>query len=573
MNYNWEISQIDDKTVSSVAEEFQLPNAIAKIMVQRGINSRKKSRQFFYPDASQLHDPYLMQGMKQAVARINKLIENNGTLLLFGDYDVDGTTGTAAMYLFFKKLGVDVHFYIPDREREGYGVSLNGIDFAVGIGAELMITCDCGITAVDQTEYANSKGIDVIITDHHKQDEELPNATAILNPNQNNCTYPFKGLCGAGVAFKLLSAICISRDLSQDYALKYTDLITLGIATDLVPVLDENRYIVQHGLLSMEKGANCGLNALIETSGFSGKEITVGRLVFWIAPKINAAGRLGDASRAVKLMTTNNPVKAKLTAEELEQENKRRQNVTSEIVENSIYNIHANADRDKEKATIVKGDGWHHGVIGIVASRIKEDYNKPTIIISFDEDGIGRGSCRSIPGFDIHNALGKCRHLLEGFGGHPMAAGLSLKKDNYKKFYQTFQDIATQEINEKMLTPRIKVDTSLNISEINSRMMKFLKALAPFGPGNMRPKFIGKSVKLRGLPRIIGKNNDTLKFTVTENKSLMEAIAFRMEKKYEHLISGKPIHLIFEVGENDWNGQQRIQLEVKDIKSGEIPCA
>lgn len=568
MNYIWEIKETSQEDLQLVVDEFKLPETIATIMAQRGIKNREISRSFFYPDLNKLHDPFLMLGMETAVKYLQELIQNNKTILLFGDYDVDGTTGTSTMYLFFKSIGVDVHYYIPDRMNEGYGLSELGIDFGVEIGADLLITCDCGITAVDQVNYANSKNLNVIITDHHKQSDVLPDAFSIINPNQNNCNYPFKGLCGAGVALKLIMAICQKMGLPQEKALKYTDIVTLGIAADIVPIVDENRIIAADGLKKIENNNNPGITALLNTGRLNGKEITIGRLVFWVAPKINAAGRLGDAGRAVNLMTTSNTILAKRIANELEKENKRRQEITINTVEDCFFQLQENPNFINEKAIILSKLNWHHGVVGIVASKIKESYNKPTIIISFDENGIGRASCRSISGFDIHAALGKCSEFLLGFGGHPMAAGFSIKKDQLKAFYKCFQNIVLENLSDEQLIPKLKVDTFLNVSDINSRFLKFLKSMSPHGPGNMRPKFISKKVNLKGMPRIIGKNSDTLKFSVQDNKSVYEAIGFNMVDKYEYLLSGDPIDMVFEVGENEWNGKRSIQLEVKDIKPG-----
>jgi len=569
MNYNWEIKQTSEDSLQQVIDEFKLPKSIATIMAQRGIIDRENSRNFFYPDLNNLHDPFLMLGMEKSVTYIQKLIEEKKTILLFGDYDVDGTTGTSTMFLFFKSLGVDVHYYIPNRLNEGYGLSNKGIDFAVEIGAKLLITCDCGITAVDKVEYANSKGLNVIITDHHKQSEILPDAFSIINPNQNKCNYPFKGLCGAGVALKLILAICRKIGIPDENALKYTDLVTLGIAADIVPMIDENRIIANDGIRRIELKENIGINALLNSGGLNGKEITIGRLVFWVSPKINAAGRLGDAGRAVKLMTTTNPILARRIADDLEKENKRRQEITINTVENCLFQVQSNSNIDNEHAVILFKEGWHHGVVGIVASKIKENFNKPTIIISLDETGIGRASCRSIPGFDIHSALSKCSEFLVGFGGHPMAAGFSIEKKNIEPFYKAFQKIAFELIKPEQLTPRINIDYSLDINEINSRFLKFLKSMAPYGPRNMRPKFLSRKVNLKGMPRLIGKKNDTLKFSIQDNKSVYDAIGFNLVEKYEYLLSGEPVDLVFEIGENEWNGKKSIQLEIKDIKPKE----
>ncbi|MAJ43480.1 MAG: single-stranded-DNA-specific exonuclease RecJ [Candidatus Marinimicrobia bacterium] len=568
MNYNWQIKKSLKDEVNQIINEFNVPESIAIIMAQRGIIDRKISKDFFYPNLKKLHNPFLMLGMEKAVNYIKELAENNKSIVIFGDYDVDGTTATSTLYLFFKSIGVDVYFYIPNRINEGYGLSRLGIDFAINIGADLLITCDCGITAIDEVEYANTQNLNIIITDHHKQGSILPKAYSIINPNQDECTYPFKGLCGAGVALKLILAICKKMEIDESKALEYTDIVTLGIAADIVPIVDENRIIAADGIRRIELKQNLGINALLTSGRLSVKQVTIGRLVFWVAPKINAAGRLGDAGRAVKLLTTNNPLLAKRIAEDLEKENKKRQDITLNTVEDCYFMVQENSNFKKEKVIILSKRNWHHGVVGIAASKVKECYNKPAIIISFDENGVGRGSCRSIPGFNIHEALGKCSNYLIGYGGHPMAAGLSIKESNMKLFSKVFQELAEESISDQQLVPYLKVDSELSMKDINSRFIKFLKSMSPYGPGNTRPKFLSKKVKLKGIPRIIGKNSDTLKFTVHDGRSFYEAIGFNMVEKYEYLLSGEPINIVFEIGENEWNGKNSIQLEVKDIKLG-----
>ena len=568
MKYNWKLKETSEIDLQNIVNEFNLPKSIATIMAQRGIFDREISRNFFYPDLKKLHNPFLMSGMEKSVIYIKEIIKNKKTIVIFGDYDVDGTTATSALYLFFKSIGVDVHYYIPNRLNEGYGLSKLGIDFTVNIGAELLITCDCGITAIEEVDYANSKSLNVIITDHHKQGSKLPNAFSIINPNQNNCDYPFKGLCGAGVALKLIIAICQKLEIDEHEALKYTDIITLGIAADIVPIVDENRIIAADGIRKIELKQNLGINALLKSARLTSKDITIGRLVFGVNPKINAAGRLGDAGRAIKLLTTQNHILAEKIANDLEKENKHRQTITLKTVEDCYFQVQENNNFKNKNAIILSKNKWHHGVVGIAASKIKENYNKPTIIISFDENGIGRGSCRSIPGFDIHNALGKCADYLIGFGGHPMAAGLSIEKSKMESFTHIFQKFAKESITDEQLVPKLTIDTKLNVKDINSRLIKFLKSMSPYGPGNIRPKFLAQKVNLKGIPKIIGKNSDTLKFTVQDDRSAFEAIGFSMIDKYEFLLSGEPIDMVFEIGENEWNGKKSIQLEIKDIKPG-----
>lgn len=564
----WIFKTVDEDCVNQVAETFKLPQTIARVMSIRGINSRAESKDFFYPDIHQLHDPFLMADMDKAVERILSAISNKKSILIFGDYDVDGTTSAAFLNLFFRSINVDVHYYIPSRENEGYGVSKQGIDYAKYIGADILITCDCGINAFEQIEYANEKGLDVIITDHHKPEKTLPNAFAIVNPNRFDCSYPFKGLCGASVVFKLALGICEKGEYDPKYVWKNSDVVTLGIAADLVPIQDENRIIVHHGIQQMNKKTNLGITALQKTGGLLGKDITVGRLVFWMAPKINAAGRLGDASRAVKLLTTQNPVLAKKIAEELEEENNRRKDITLKITNDALYMVKTNCDLENENAIVLGHKNWHPGVIGIVASRIKEEFARPAIIISL-EDAESRGSCRSIRGFDMVDALGECKNYLTGFGGHPIAAGLSMKSSDFNSFKQNFIKVANEKISTEDLIPAIYVDSKLNLEDVNDRMLNFLHSMEPYGPGNMRPVFVSSNLSIDGIPKLLGRDQNTLKFSVKQNKTPIESIGFNMAEHYEKLIQNSPIDIAYVIGENDWNGRKYIQLELKDIKLSE----
>ena len=561
----WIFKTVDEDCVNQVAETFNLPRTIARVMSIRGINSRNDSKDFFYPDIHQLHDPFLMADMDKAVERILSAISDNKSILIFGDYDVDGTTSAAFLALFFRSINVEAHYYIPSREKEGYGVSNQGIDYAKYIGADILITCDCGINAFEKVEYANEKGLDVIITDHHKPGKTLPAAYAIVNPNRFDCSYPFKGLCGASVVFKLALGICEKGGFDPKLVWKNSDVVTLGIAADLVPIQDENRIIVHHGIQQMNKKTNLGITALQKTGGLLGKDITIGRLVFWMAPKINAAGRLGDASRAVKLLTTQNPVLAKKIAEELEQENNRRKDITLKITNDALYMVKSNCDLENENAIVLGHKSWHPGVIGIVASRIKEEFARPAIIISLD-DAESKGSCRSIRGFDMVDALGECKDYLTGFGGHPIAAGFSMKSSDFDSFKQKFIKVANEKISTDDLIPTIYVDSKLNLEELNDRMIKFLHSMEPYGPGNMRPVFVSSNLSIDGIPKLLGRDQNTLKFSVKQNKTPFESIGFNMAEHYEKLIQNTPIDIAYVIGENDWNGRKYIQLELKDIK-------
>ena len=432
-NFIWKYKNHNSEEINKISKDFAVPNSIATIMSLKLITNEKKSSSFFDSDLKFLHNPLLMLDMDKAIGRVLHSQKNNELILIIGDYDADGTTAASVLYLYFKSINIDVEYYIPNRQTEGYGVSINAIDYAHKIGAKLIITCDCGITAIEQIEYAKKYNIDTIITDHHKQKDELPKAFAILNPNRKDCNYPFKGLCGAGVAFKL--CLGVNNELENDIqdVLQYTDLVAIATTADVVPIIDENRLIVKEGLKNIIQGRNKGIRALLRVSKLDTNSINVGKLGYWFIPKINAAGRLGDAARAVKLFTTNNPQFANEIAIDLENENEKRKLITMQHENDAKRIINDSINFDKDKIIILYKDDWHFGVVGIVASRVKELYNRPTIILS-KEDGVYKGSCRSIGGYDIVNALHECSDILENYGGHPMAAGLSIKEKNLKSF-------------------------------------------------------------------------------------------------------------------------------------------
>ncbi|MEA1880938.1 MAG: single-stranded-DNA-specific exonuclease RecJ, partial [Candidatus Marinimicrobia bacterium] len=419
----WNIKHPSEGLVSSLKQEFNTSDIIAKVMANRGVESLENSRDFFNPSLDQLHDPFMMKNMDIAVNRIMQNIQDEIPILAFGDYDVDGTTGASLLYLGLNELNAKVEFYIPDRETEGYGLSAGGIDYAKSIGADLLITCDCGINAFDPVDYANQKQIDIIITDHHIPAKKLPSAFAVLNPKQKGCEYPFKGLCGCGVAFKLISALSEKSGIEQNVGLNYLDLVALATSADMVPILGENRVLVQGGLEKLEQAEKPGIRQLLVQTGLAGESLNVGKLVFGLAPKINAAGRMGDANRTVELLTTSNKARAKELVSILVRENKRRQLIQEDVVNDAIRLVHSQIDLEQDKVVIIGSRGWHPGVIGIVASRIKDEFSRPAIIISFDEEGIGKGSARSIPKLDLYDALTHVSQFLDGYGGHPMAAG------------------------------------------------------------------------------------------------------------------------------------------------------
>ena len=506
-----------------------------------------------------------MQDMDIATDRIINNINLKRPILIYGDYDVDGTTGASMLYLAITELGGKVTPYIPNREKEGYGLSKTGIDKAKELDINLIVTCDCGINAFEPIDYANSLKIDVIITDHHIPDKTLPNAFAVLNPKRVDCEYPFKDLCGGGVAFKLACAISEKLNKPADLMYNYLDLVTLGTCADMVAIKDENRAIVKKGLKLLSNGTKPGVNALLKLVGLEGKSISVGQLVFGVAPKINAAGRLGDANRSVELLTTDDKQRAKLLANELLQENHNRQIIQQEVVDAAFNMINANIDLKTERAIVLAGKEWHPGVIGIVASKVKEEYHRPTVIISYDKNGIGKGSARSISGLDLYSALSaSSKHLID-FGGHAMAAGLTVKEKSFEGFKKEFTKYVNNIINDEQLIPSIKLEGILKLKDINSRFIDFLDKLAPYGPGNMRPSFASKRVEIVGNPRVIG-NGDHIIFKVRQGQKVISVIGFNMSQHYEKLIKGRPVDLAYVVEINEWQGRESVQLNVRDIK-------
>jgi single-stranded-DNA-specific exonuclease len=560
----WKIKIPDPQLVSRIQQEFNCSQIIASVMANRNILSKEEAQKFFSPSLESLHDPFLMQDMDKAADRLADCIKNRQNILVFGDYDVDGTTGASTLGLFINSAGGNSEVYVPDRETEGYGLSTQGVDKAEKIGAELIITSDCGITGHDSVDYANSRDIDVIITDHHMPSPELPNAYAVLNPKRDDCSYPFKGLCGGGVTLKLAEAVAIMLEIDPELVYSHLDLITLGTSADLVPILDENRAIVHHGLKSLKKTEKPGLHALLEVSNLLEKELTVGRLIFGVAPRINAAGRLGDANRAVALFSTDNPIEAAEIARDLDEENRNRQDIQQTIVDEALLKVNSECDLQNENAIVLWEEGWHQGVIGIVASRIKEEFHRPTVIIAM-ENGVGKGSARSIYNFDLYENFTNCAAHLDGFGGHPMAAGMTISKSNLPLFRETFINLANNALSESDLVGTLTIETEMKLSDINGRFMEFLDKLAPFGPGNMRPQFVSRKVEIAGKPRLVG-NGDHLKFRAKQNSKTFDAIAFNMGKHYSDLLSGKPFDLAFVVEENEWQGRKSIQLNIRDIK-------
>ncbi|MFP4547107.1 MAG: single-stranded-DNA-specific exonuclease RecJ [Fidelibacterota bacterium] len=564
MNYKWKIKKADSKKVEEVAKKHNLSLLISRILINKGIEDIE---QFLNPTLDKLYDPFLMKDMDRAVERIKTAVNKKEKILVFGDYDVDGTTSTALLILTLQELGMNPDFYIPNRENEGYGLSVTGINLAIEKGVNVILTCDCGINAIDEVEYARANNIDVVITDHHEPMEILPNAIAIVDPKRKDCDYPFKELCGAGVAFKFLQALITEFDFNEEALFKHLDLVAIGTAADIVPLVDENRILVSEGLRRMSGTRKTGIQSLLKVSNFSeNQNIRVSNIVFGAAPRINAAGRLDEASQAVKLLISENPNEAGMIAQNLDKINLERRNIERKTVDAAIMELKYSQDLEKDKIIVLHKNGWHQGVIGIVASKLKEMYNRPVIMISIDK-GVGRGSGRSIKSFDLHDALKECSGYLENYGGHVMAAGLTIKEDKIELFAKKMKEVANAQITDEMLKPVLEIDSEVSFLDINQQNIYYLNKMAPFGPANMRPKLISRNVTISGIPRIIGEKH--VKFRACQNKIVISAIGWKLGKYYELLISNRPLDIAFVIEENEYRGLREIQLNVKDIKYSE----
>ena len=561
---HWIFKEYDNEKLLIFSRSLNLDPLFAKILLTRGIVNNEQLDNFFDPDPDKMHDPFIMKDMDKAVKRIHEALLQNERILIYGDYDVDGITSASVLYLFFKRLGGDVTYYIPDREKEGYGLSQEGIDFAAGENIHLIITCDCGINAVDVIKYADDMGLEVIVTDHHQPSPELPPAVAILNPKRNDDNYPEKNLCGAGVAFKLIQAYCHHFNIDEELANDYLDLVALGTAADIVSLTGENRIIMSEGLRQINTGKNrIGLAALMNVSRIRPEEMDVTKIVFGIAPRLNAVGRLGEASRAVKLLTTEDSEVAREYSEILNDENIQRRTIEKEVMEEAVQEIDKKYPDELPKILVLFRPNWHSGVIGIVASKIKEQFNRPVIMIAFQDD-IGKGSGRSINGFDLYGALHANSKWLKTFGGHIMAAGLTIARDNLELFIEDLISFADEIISDDLLIPKIYIDAEVDIEQIDTNLLKFLDRMRPFGPGNMRPKFCLRNV-MSTYPRIVGENH--LKFRVRKNNRSLDCIAWNQGDQMA-LVNNpqKTVDIVFVPTMNEWNGTRSMQLIVKAIK-------
>ncbi len=566
MEKTWILDEAPPGEIKLLADKLGVAPAVAHLLWHRDLATLEAARQFFNPDLSDLHDPFLMKDMDVAVVAIQDQLRHARPIMILGDYDVDGTTGASILYLFLKSLGLPCSVYIPDRETEGYGVSNQAADTAVAKGVDLVITCDCGITAVETIQYARDKGVRFIVSDHHIPGETLPPAIAVLNPKRSDCDYPNKNLCGAGVAFKLVQGLGQEEDIDFHRCSQLLDLAAIGTSADLVPIIGENRVMVAKGLELIAAGSRPGVDALKEVAGVRKETIQVTDVVFGLAPRINAVGRLGEATRAVRLLTAEDQVTASQLSRVLDTENENRKSIETQIVDEAIRMANAKVDPREKKGLVLYREGWHHGVIGIVASKLKERFWVPVIMIAVN-DGIGKASARSLEGFDMYDALRRCSDLLESFGGHTMAAGLTIREENLPALEERFLEITAREVLPEMMKPRLQIEEELEFTQINLQLMETLRRLAPYGPGNMRPLFVSKGLRPTGHPRIVGTNH--LKFKISQGRRVLDAIGFGLGEYYERLIGNRPIDCVYALTENEWQGRKSIQLEVKDLRFSE----
>ena len=553
------------EAVELLKNEINAPDIIAQMLVQRGIDTVPKVRAFFNPRIADMHDPFLMKDMDKAIERIQKAQKEGEGVLIFGDYDVDGTTSVALTYSFFKDKFKKIDFYIPDRYKEGYGISEAGINYAKSAGLSLIIALDCGIRSIDKINYAHTLGIDFIICDHHLPGDELPKAAAVLDPKRSDCEYPFKELAGCGIGLKLAQAYAQVHDLDDREYLQYLDLATLSIASDIVPIQDENRIIAHFGLKIINQNPRLGLKRLIEIA-INKEELSIGDLVFYIGPRINAAGRMSDAKSAVRMLLAETQEVADRYVLELQSQNEDRKIVDQEITADFKKIIAETPSLLDRKTHVFYQENWHKGVVGIAASRAIEQYYRPTIILTKSAEGILAGSARSVQGFDIHAALEKCKEYLLQFGGHKYAAGMTLKAENLQAFSDAFEQVGRELLTDDILTPKIYYDALLDVNEVNYRFYSIIQKMAPFGPGNMTPIFYAKGLKDDGTGKIIGKTEEHLKLNIKRPSGSIPSLAFGMADQFPAIKKADSFEACFQINENIFRGSRTLQLMLKDIR-------
>jgi single-stranded-DNA-specific exonuclease len=564
--------QGDLNEVKHLSAALNVNMVIARLLVQRGIKTFNEAKSFFRPRLSDLLNPFLMKDMDKAVTRIEQAIGNKEKVLIYGDYDVDGTTSVAMMYSFLKSRIEQIEYYIPNRYSEGYGISPQSINYAIDNGFTLVIALDCGIKAVEKIADARERGLDFIICDHHNPGDQIPPAVAVLDPKQPECKYPNKELSGCGVGFKLLQAYCQKNNLEQDEVFDMLDLLVVSIASDIVPITGENRVMAYYGLKKLNTTPGIGLQTIINLAGLAETEITISDIVFKIGPRLNASGRIEHGKKSVQILVSDSEEKSDIIGGEIDSFNEIRKTLDRDITQEALDMIEASDELKFMNSTVLYNRDWHKGVVGIVASRVTEQYFRPSIILT-ESNGLATGSARSVRDFDLYEAIGKCSDLLESYGGHMYAAGLTLKIENIPAFRQRFEEIVTSQITNLQQTQTIEIDAKITLSEITPRFYRILKQFAPFGPHNMSPVFVTEDVYDAGTSRLVGKNQEHLKLDLVEpdvNSGIFAGIAFNQKNAFELITSGSPFDICYSIAENDYRGKVNLQLFIKDIKKRDI---
>jgi single-stranded-DNA-specific exonuclease len=568
----WRIKpQGDINDVKHLSAALNVEMIIANLLVQRGIKTYNEAKAFFRPRLNDLHDPFLMKDMDKAVERLERAIQGQEKVMIYGDYDVDGTTSVAMMYLFLKKRIKDLHFYIPDRYSEGYGISPKSIEYAIGEKFSLVIVLDCGIKATEKIARAKERGLDFVICDHHNPDEKIPDAYAVLDPKRPDCTYPYKDLSGCGVGFKLLQAYCEKNDVPLLELYDLLDLVVVSIASDIVPVTGENRVLAYYGLKKLNSTPLVGLRTIINFSGLNPEGISISDIVFKIGPRLNASGRIEHGKKSVEILVAESDSLAAALGDEINSYNEIRKTLDRDITQEALDMIQNSEFFRNRKSTVLYNRDWHKGVVGIVASRLTEYYYRPTVILT-ESNGMATGSARSVKDFDLYEAIGACSDLLESYGGHMFAAGLTMKIDNVATFAERFEEIVSNSLTEAQKIQTIEVDAKIQLSDINTKFYRVLKQFAPFGPHNMLPVFMTEDVLDPGSSRLVGKNDEHIKLDFVEpnfNSDVFAGIAFNQSDKFDIITSGVPFDICYSIVENEFRGKTTLQLYVRDIRNKE----
>ena len=573
MNYEWSYNPPTEAQLTlagEMAEELRISPVVARVLIGRGIDSVEKARKFFRPQLPDLHDPFLFQDMQKAVNRLNEALGRKERILVYGDYDVDGCTAVALVYRFLQQFYSNIDYYIPDRNEDGYGVSRKGVDYACETGVGLIIVLDCGIKAIEEVAYAKEKGIDFIICDHHVPDEELPPAVAILNAKRADNTYPYEHLCGCGVGFKLIQAFAINNGIEFSQLIPLLDLCAISIAADIVPIMGENRILAYHGLRQLNSSPSIGVKALIEVCGLKNKEISLGDIIFKIGPRINASGRMQTGNEAVALLIEKDPAEAKRLAEQINEYNEQRKDLDKSMTEEANRIVQTLEHRHEHKSIVLYNEEWHRGIIGIVASRLTEVFYKPSVVLTCNDDGMATGSARSVPGFDVYKAIESCADLLQNFGGHTYAAGLSMPAQNIPAFRQRFEQYVKENIQPEQTSAILGIDAVIDFRDINRRIISDIRRFAPYGPDNAKPLFCTQQVYDFGTSKVVGRDQEHIKLELVDSKSsvVMNGIAFGQSSQARYIKTKRAFDIVYHIEENS-HKRGEVQLQIEDIRPKE----